>query len=455
MANAWLNNGLGMYRELEKELISWKSQTERYPLIIRGARQVGKSYLVETFGKNHFQNTVVVNLEFQPQLKECFKSLDPYEIINKLQLLLGVQIKQGDTLLFFDEIQECPQAIMSLRYFKEKLPGLHVIAAGSLLEFAMRSQDFKMPVGRIHFLYLESMSFLEYLDATGNQNLKQFLFDVKLFDSIDDAVHKRLLDLLRIYLIVGGMPAVLNEYISSGDLQNCLRIQTALLQTYRSDFGKYASISQLKYLQKVFDGAPRLVGQRIKYSNIDADTRSRDLKNALNLLALAGVIKPIYLTKASGLPLGAQINEQKFKLNFLDVGLMQNSCGLQRRLITEEDFMQINAGAVSEQFVGQELIAHSDRHQQSSLYFWAREKKGSMAEVDYIINIGSNIIPVEVKSGKEGRLKSLRMFIEEKKSKFGIRFSQDKLSFYDRILSIPLYMVEQMPRLVNNLLHRL
>ncbi len=442
-----------MRRDIEKELILWKAQKEKYPLIIRGARQVGKSYLVETFGKTHFQNNVIVNLEFQPQLKDCFKSLDPSEIINKLQLLLSVQIKEDNTLLFLDEIQECPQAIMALRYFKEKMPKLSVIAAGSLLEFALRSPDFKMPVGRVLFLYLEPLSFSEYLDATGNQNLRRFLSDVKLTDSIDDVIHKKLLELLRIYIIVGGMPAVLNEYLSSKDLMNCQRIQTALLQTYRSDFGKYAKISQHKYLQKVFDTAPRMVGQRIKYSTIDPDNRSRDLKNALNLLTLAGIVRPIYLTKASGLPLGAQINEQKFKLNFLDVGLMQNSCGLQGRLSIEEDFMQINAGSVAEQFVGQELTAYSDRHQQVSLYFWAREKKGSMAEVDYVINIGPDIFPVEVKSGKEGRLKSLRMFIEEKKSRLGIRFSQDKLSYYNKILSIPLYMIEQLPRLVESLLH--
>jgi len=200
-----------MRRDIEKELILWKAQKERYPLIIRGARQVGKTYLVETFGRTHFQNNVVVNLEFQPQLKDCFKSLDPSEIINKLQLLLSVQIKEDNTLLFLDEIQECPQAIMALRYFKEKMPKLSVIAAGSLLEFALRSPDFKMPVGRVLFLYLEPLSFSEYLDATGNQNLRRFLSDVKLTDSIDDVIHKKLLELLRIYIIVGGMPAVLTR----------------------------------------------------------------------------------------------------------------------------------------------------------------------------------------------------------------------------------------------------
>lgn len=439
-----------MRRNIEKELISWKLQKERYPLIVRGARQVGKSYLVESFGKTHFQNCITVNFEFQPQLKDCFKSLDPLEIINKLQLVIGAQIKEDNTLLFFDEIQECPQAIMSLRYFKEKMPKLAVIAAGSLLEFALRSPDFRMPVGRIHFLYLEPMSFSEFLDVSGSQRLKQFLSEIKLTDSIEDIIHKRLFGLFRIYLIVGGMPAVQKEYLESQDLMNCQKIQTALLETYRNDFGKYAKISQHQYLQKIFNSTPRLVGQRIKYSNIDAHTRSRDLKNALNLLALAGIIKPIYLSKASGLPLGAQINEQKFKLNFFDVGLMQNLCGLQARLSVEEDFMQINDGSVAEQFVGQELRAYFDKHQQSNLYFWAREKKGSQAEVDFVINIASNIFPVEVKAGKEGRLKSLRIFIEDKKAKLGIRFSQDKLSYYDKILSIPLYMIEQMPRLAED-----
>lgn len=436
-----------MYRELEKELILWKAQPDRYPLILRGARQVGKSYLVETFGKNNFQNCVVVNFEFQPQLKDCFQTLDPSEIINKLQLLLGVQIQDDKTLLFLDEIQECPRAISALRYFKEKRPRLPVISAGSLLEFALKSPDFRMPVGRVRFLYLEPMSFSEYLVAAGQQQLRQFLSEVKLTDSIAEAIHEKLMELLRGYFIVGGMPAVLKEYLSGNDLLGCQKIQAAILQTYRSDFGKYSGISQQQYLQKVFDMTPRLVGQRIKYSTLDPEYRSRDLKNAVKLLTLSGLVKPIYLTRASGLPLGAQINEMKFKLNFLDIGLVQNSCGLQGRLSVEKDIMQINAGQLAEQFIGQELIAYSDKYRPGQLYFWMREEKNSMAEVDYVINIGSEIFPVEVKSGKEGKLKSLRMFIENKKSKFGIRFSQDKLSYFDKILTVPLYLAEQLPRL--------
>lgn len=439
-----------MKRDIEKELSIWKNQKERYPLLLRGARQVGKSYIVEQFSKNNFQNTVVINFEFQPQLKECFTTLDPSEIINKIQLLLGVQIKPGNTLLFFDEIQECPQAIMSLRYFKEKIPLLHIIGAGSLLEFALNSPEFKMPVGRIQFLYLEPLSFSEFLNASGNEKIRQHLSSIKLNDIIDNTIHQKLLELLRLYFVLGGMPAILKQYLADKNILSCQYSQNNLLQTYRSDFGKYAGTSQHKYLLKVFDSAARFAGQRLKYSNIDPDVKSRDLKNAMDLLTSAGIIKPIYLSSASGLPLGAQINEQKLKLNFLDIGLMQNICGLQNQISFEKDFMQINSGAVVEQFAGQELRAYSDKHQPSSLFFWARDKRGSSAEVDYVINIDSEILPIEVKAGKTGTLKSLKLFLDEKHTKFGIRLSQEKLSYYDRVLSIPLYMIEQIPRLVHS-----
>lgn len=440
-----------MRRNIEQALLVWKKQKDRYPLLVRGARQVGKSFLVEYFAKENFQNNVVVNFDFQPQLKECFVTLDPYEIINRIQLAMGVQIKEENTLLFLDEIQECPEAIMALRYFKEKMPRLAVIGAGSLLEFALRNSEFKVPVGRIHFLYLEPISFSEFLEASGNQQLCSYLEKIQISNQIEDVIHKKLLELVRLYLILGGMPAVLKNYFENKDLLNCQNIQAGILQTYRADFGKYAKTSQHKYLVKVFDAVPRLIGQRIKYANIDRDTKSRDLKNALDLMISAGIVNPVYLSKASGVPLGAQTNEQKFKLNFLDVGLMQNVCGLQSQLSLGNDFFQINSGAVSEQFVGQELRCYRDKHWPSSLFFWARDKKGSGAEVDYIIEIDSEIFPLEVKAGKTGTLKSLKLFLDEKKSRFGIRISKETLSYYDKILSIPFYMIKQLPRLIKGM----
>ncbi|MFH1288184.1 MAG: AAA family ATPase, partial [bacterium] len=413
-----------------------------------GARQVGKSYVVENFGKTAFQNLVVVNFEFQPELKQCFTTLDPVDIINKLQIIMGVKIEEEKTLLFLDEIQECPDAIMALRYFKEKKERIAIIGAGSLMEFALKSPDFRMPVGRIQFLYLGPMSFGEFLSVSGNEQLRQYLWGVKVNSDFDEVVHGKLLELLRMYLILGGMPAVIRDYIKNKDLLSCQRIQNSLFQTYRNDFGKYAKLSEYRHLQKVFDAAPRFVGNRIKYSNIDPESKSQDLKRALNLLILAGIIKSIYATSASGVPLGSQIKESKFKINFLDVGLMQNACGLQTELAMEKDLMQINSGAAAEQFIGQELTAYQDRYVNYQLFFWARDKKSSSAEVDYVINIGSTILPVEVKAGKTGTLRSLKLFMEEKKSSLGVRFSQDKLSYYDNILTIPLYMVEQLPRLV-------
>lgn len=445
--------GVNMKRDIEKDLFKWKEQKDRLPLLLRGARQVGKSYTIEYFGKKAFKNLVVVNFEFQPELKECFSTLDPTEIINKLQLIIGVKIEEENTLLFFDEIQECPNAITSLRYFKEKRERIAVIGAGSLMEFALKSPDFRMPVGRLQFLYLEPLSFGEFLSVSGNQQLRDYLGGVRLDSDFDEAVHRRLLELLRLYFILGGMPAVVKNYIENKDLLNCQRIQNSLLQTYRNDFGKYAKLSEYKYLQKVFDISPRLVGNRIKYSNIDPDSKSVDLKKALNLLILAGIIKQVYATSASGVPLGAQVNELKFKINFLDVGLMQNACGLEADLVMAKDLMQINSGAVTEQFIGQELRAYLDRYISYQLFFWARDKKSSSAEVDYIINIGSTILPVEVKSGKTGTLRSLKLFMEDKKSPIGIRFSQDKLSYYDNILTIPLYMVEQLSRLTKEILN--
>ena len=436
-----------MKRDMERDLFNWKERKDRLPLLLRGARQVGKSYIVEEFGKKAFKNIVIVNFEFRPELKQCFTTLDPVEIINKLQLLMGENIEAEKTLLFLDEIQECPNAIMALRYFKEKHDRLAVIGAGSLMEFALNSSDFKMPVGRIQFIYLEPLSFGEFLTASGNELLRSHLRGIRLNSVFDDAVHQKLMDLLRIYLIVGGMPAVVKEYLESRNFLNCQRIQNSLLQAYRNDFGKYAKSSELKYLQKVLDEAPRLVGNRIKYSNVDPHSKSRDIKQALNLLKLAGIVCPIYATAASGLPLGAQVNEMKFKLNFLDVGLMQNACGLQAELTLTNNFFMINAGAVTEQLIGQELRAYFDCYLKCGLFFWARDKKSSSAEVDYVVAVDSLILPVEVKAGKTGTLKSLKLFIEEKKSLFGVRFSQEKLSLHDKVLTLPLYMAEQMKRL--------
>jgi uncharacterized protein len=444
-----------MKRAITKELELWQKSRNRSPVLVRGARQVGKSYSVEEFGRTHFAHVLTVNFEFTPAAKSCFATVDPRDIVNKLQLLYGVTIDPDKTLVFLDEIQECPQAIKALRYFKEKMPDLAIIGAGSLLEFALHREEINFPVGRVSFMNLEPLSFMEFLDATGHVHVRRHLEHASLESPCEEVAEKKLYDLFRIYLLVGGMPAVVREYVESVDLRACQRLQVGLLETYRSDFGKYASLAQHKYLDRVFSMAPRLAGKQVKYAQIDDSMRSRDLKNALALLSYARIVMPVFASRASGLPLGAMINEKKFKVNFLDVGLMQNACGLELAIQQEKDLLQINAGAVAEQVVGQELRAYADVYSVNDQFFWSRDKKSSSAEVDYVGAFDGMIVPIEVKSGKTGRLRSLKIFLHEHTACLGVRVSQKKLSLRDSVLSVPLYMIGQLPRLVRQALDSL
>lgn len=437
-----------MQRDIEQDLLNWQQRENRLPLLLRGARQVGKSYIIEKFGRTHFRQMLTVNFELHPELIPCFNTLEPAEILKNLTLLTRQSIKPGEDLLFLDEIQDCPNAIRSMRYFKEKLPGLHVIGAGSLLEFTLNDSQFRMPVGRIESLYLKPLSFGEYLTAAGYKDLRSYLQQITLPATIPDHLHQQLLKLVQEYIILGGMPAVLNDYLISGDIHQCQITQTALLNTYRLDFGKYASHAGHKYLQRLFEKAPGLIAEQFKYSKVDGDMRSRDIKTALALLQNAGLIYPIYATTASGLPLISLINEKKFKLLFLDVGLVMRATRLEAALLLNEDILLVNRGKIAEQFVGQELLAYAPRTEEASVYFWNREKRSSTAEIDFVTTVNGQIIPIEVKAATTGKLKSLRLFMQEKNIPIGVRISQHPFGFYDGILSLPLYMISEMDRIL-------
>lgn len=417
--------------------------------MIRGARQVGKSHVVETFGREHFESTVVLNLEFQSELHRCFDSLDPKVILQSILMLADKQVVPGKTLLFIDEIQECPRAILALRYFKEKMPELHVIAAGSLLEFELEDAEYSFPVGRVDFMYLKPLSFREFLWALGKEHHLEFLDRLTLEQAVDLPVHERLLELVRLYFLVGGMPEVVKAYRDSQSIEVCEKVQNRILNTYRTDFGKYASKANHKRLQRVFENAPALVTQRCKYSKIDPTARSGDVKASLDLLTKAGIFSYIHATAADGVPLRFDVNDKKFKLLFLDIGLLQRSTQVSGQVMWKERLLQINAGQLAEQFVGQELLAYSPHDEEKRLYFWEREQRTSSAEVDYIQNIHAQVLPIEVKAGSTGRLKSLQIFMEEKGLPVGVRVFTGPLELSDRgILSIPLYLIEQLPRLL-------
>lgn len=437
-----------MDRDLLHELVKWKDSPGRKPLLLRGARQVGKSWLVEEFGRKHFARTLTVNLELHADYRASFASLNPPDIIRSLELLTGQTIDK-DTLLFLDEIQECPDAIRSLRYFHERLPDQPVVGAGSLLEFALNAADFRMPVGRLSFLYLYPLSFQEFLRASNNEKLADFLTELPDSapeltrtgqDLIPTAIHQRLLELLRRYILVGGMPGIAAGYLAEDDhIAGVKRAQSELLQTFRHDFGKYASRAMHKHLTTVFDVAPRLIGNRIKYATVDPDSRSREIKEAIGLLASAEVIRPVVKTSASGIPLEAQSNPRRFKLLFLDVGLAASGAGIEQEFVLQDDLMLINAGALAEQFVGQELLLSQPGWQPGRLHYWDREARSSSAEVDYVITVDTDIIPVEVKSGKTGRLRSLRRFIEERSPVVAVRLYSGPPRYDGAILSLPLY----------------
>ncbi len=431
-----------MKRDVDDILLQWKVETGRLPLLVRGARQVGKSFTISRFGERHFDNCVVVNFEQRPEYGECFSSLIPDEIIQNISILSGQDVIPGKTLLFLDEIQECPRAILSLRYFYEQLPELHLIGAGSLLEFALRQEDFRMPVGRIQYLYMKPLSFGEFIDASGEEKSRELIIRTRPNKPLNPAIHQKLISLVKKYMILGGMPAVIDEYLRSGNLNRCSRIQSVITGTYRDDFGKYAAKSKHEYLRKVFSAVPRLVGRKFKYSHVDSSLRSRELKQALELLARAGIVTLVRRTSGAGLPLEANASERFFKVILLDVGLMQNICGGQEEILLSEDVTKINAGAIAEQFAGQELLAYSDVFIDPSLYYWAREARNSSAEVDYLMVLNHAILPVEVKSGSTGRLKSIRLFLEKYPAPAGIRFSQMPFSSTAEIISIPLYAIE-------------
>ena len=293
-----------MKRDIEKELLNWKNQERFMPLLVRGARQVGKTFIVEKFGKDNFENCITINFEQNPEYKNYFKgSLIPQKIVSALEIATGDAIKAGKTLLFFDEIQECPLAIMSLRYFKEQMSDLHVIGAGSLLEFALNDVNFRMPVGRVQYMYLRPLSFGEYLDATDNFKIRDFLKTVSIDDAIEKVIHDKILLLLNEYAALGGMPGVIYEYLQSKSLLNCQNIQMSILSTFRNDFGKYAKRMPHVHLQTIFSKAPGLIGKWLKYSTLDPNVTTNTLKNALLKLCDAGLIILIYSTSGSGLPL--------------------------------------------------------------------------------------------------------------------------------------------------------
>ena len=431
-----------MKRLIDYHLSEWKVSTHRKPLILRGARQVGKTHAVRTLGKS-FENFVEINFEFNPDIQIIFeKNLDPVRIIQELSLSTKQKITPGSTLLFLDEIQVQPRALTALRYFYEMMPNLHVIAAGSLLDFAI--EQVGIPVGRVQSLYMYPVSFMEYLASQGyTLLLKSFIQNST--DRFSTAIHDKGLALLGEYLGLGGMPEAIQSWIDQEDPLSISTIHQTLLDTYRQDFNKYAKEHQIKYLELLFNTIPSQVGNKFKFSAIPGEYRKRELSPALDLLVTAGIVHRVYHSSGQGVPLGATTNPDDFKSIFLDIALGQALLGndyAQWFINPHKEF--INKGPLVEAFVGQEILAYENPIMKKNLYYWHRESRSSQAEVDYLIQKNTEVVPVEVKSGSGRTLKSLQLFLESHQaSPYGIKFSTQEYSFYEKIYSYPLYAIAQ------------
>lgn len=426
-----------MKRDRLKDLEMWRDDPHRKPLLIRGCRQVGKSWLVREFGKQ-FDTFVEINFEKNKLIHPYFsEDLTIDNILEKLSIYSHTKIEPGKTLLFFDEIQACEGALKALRYFKEDRPEIHIIAAGSLLDFALNKLG--IAVGRLQFMQLYPLSFAEYLSVLGLQDVRDFLFKREN----DQVIAKQLLEHLKNYMWLGGMPAVIDAWVSDRDPVICQRIQDEIIESYQIDFHKYAKQHEIPHVVKVFDYIPVTLGKKFIYSHVTDHARTEAIKNALSLLETAGIAISCHHTSAQKPPLGAMQDEKKFKVFYFDIGIAQRILGLDIKQWILNPIQLANQGEVAEQFVAQEILAYSDFHKKGKLYYWHREAKSSNAEVDFVIAKDGEIIPVEVKSGNKGSMKGMNLFLESHPySKVGLKISTGLFAKQDKLIEVPLYAIE-------------
>lgn len=448
-------------RNIDVELLEWKDNPMRKPLLLRGARQVGKSSAVRHFGKE-FQFFAEVNFERHKTVKTFFQGdIDIRLIAQKIAIYINVPIEEGKTLLFLDEIQECPEAIMALRFFKEDYPGLHVIAAGSLLEFTLQELP-TYGVGRIHTLFMYPMTFDEFLNANNENGLISMKRQADSQHPLDAAFHEKLIEYFRIYLLVGGMPEAVLAWIKTHNFNQCSHIQEDIILTYEDDFSKYKKRVSPDLLRTTLHGICHQSGEKITFKQISADYRSSQIREAVRLLTLAGLVIPVIATSGNGIPLDAEANEKNMKILLLDSGLLLSVLQLEGNLaqhlvdliMTGSPQDLVNKGGLVEMVAGLELLRNKPCVQRQKMFYW--EKSGnSIAEIDYLDTFHLKVTPIEIKSGTQGGMKSLWQFMREKRLTEAIRCSFENFGEFTytdpqadnaerHITIIPLYALENL-----------
>lgn len=428
-------------RKIDKILLQWKAEPDRKPLLLRGARQVGKTSAVRQLAKS-FDNYIEIDFlnPENAEIKSLFtQNTSIKDLCQKISIIKNINIEENKTLLFFDEIQACPEAIEKLRYFYEQIPNLHLIAAGSLLEFALEELP-SFGVGRIRSIFMYPLSFEEFLSFQNLNSLKDELNKASPEKPLDEIFHKKLLEELRNFLILGGMPEVIASWCKTQDFLKCRQIQNDLLISYQDDFSKYHKRVPASRIQEVFRSVAEQGQGKFVYKKVNPDLRTDQIKAALETLIMAGLVYPVTHTAANGIPLGAEIREDYKRMIYFDTGLLQRQLNLKAEdILISDDLDVINKGAIAETFVGTELIKAASFYEKSELYCWHREAPGSNAEVDYVIQKGNEIIPIEVKASKKGSMQSLRQFLSLKQKPYGIRTSLENFCTYEDIKVYPLY----------------
>ena len=430
-------------RAIDPKLVEWKNDPDRKPLLLRGARQVGKSSTVKELGK-HFEYFLEINFEKKESkdAKAIFeRSSSPKRICDELSIIYEIPVIPGRTLLFLDEIQSCTSAISSLRFFYEEYPELHVVAAGSLLEFALQEIP-SYGVGRIRSMFLYPFSFVEFLWAMNLNMLADSLRKSSPENPFSDARHNKCLQQLLRFMLIGGMPKVVATFARGGSLLQCQQVLDDLTLSLYDDFSKYKDRVPTSRLREVFSSVIRQTGGKFTYAKASQESNHGQIKESIELLELAGIVYPVTHSSANGLPLAAEMNTKHRKYLIFDTGIYQRFLKLDLgQLLTAENLEQINKGALAELFVGLELLKAAPCTNPTQLYYWQREKPGSSAEVDYIVQCDENIVPLEVKSGTKGAMQSMFQFLSEKKYAYGIRCSMENFGNYQNVKIYPLYGV--------------
>lgn len=434
-----------MYREITDELMKWKDSRRRKPLMITGVRQCGKTYVLKEFGKQYFENTCYINFEANRNYASVFEfDFDVNRIVEELELIQKAKIVPGKTLLIFDEIQECPRAITSLKYFCENLQELHLVCAGSLLGVALKQENISFPVGKVNRMQMYPMSFKEFIIAMGEDRYISLFEKWDVNRIIPEGFARSMELLLKTYLTVGGMPEVVREYAMNKDFQTVVEIQDEILADYADDFSKHAPIVEIEKLRMIWESIPKQLAKENKkfvFSHVKEGKRAHELEAALGWLKNAGLIHVLELVQNAEIPLSFNADATYFKVYMSDVGLLSRRLGVSiDDYMSENDTLKTSKGAITENYVMNELL-----NQKKMPYFW---KSGNTAELDFIYENDGNVVPVEVKAATNTQAKSYKQFSKKYEPKVGFKASLKNIAsnmvYETNTVSIPLYLLWNM-----------